>query len=178
MLSKFKVMSLGGGNFATHFQQYRAQSCAPAQIQPSLTEVYEAEIRRLREENHNLRIQHNSIITQLHEVLAQLHQSNAERTLLKQRIAETENIFYNTKKDFWQLTPAARNNKKRRVRQLVAQSVKGLEEIEPIEVRNNFTFSYKQDLRQSLLRSLSLQSQVIVTEDKNYIYTEEPGSKE
>ena len=67
--------------------------------------------------------------------------------LLKQRIAETENVFYNTEKDFWQLTPAARNNKKRRVRQLVAQSVEGLEEFEPIKVSNNFTSSWKIELR-------------------------------
>jgi len=39
MLSKFKVKSVGGGNFVTHFQHNRAQSCAPSQIQPSLTEV-------------------------------------------------------------------------------------------------------------------------------------------
>ena len=78
---------------------------------------------------------------QLNEVLAQLQQANAEGLLLKQRIIETKNVFYYTKKDFWQLTPAARNNKKRRVRQLVAQSVEGLKEFEPIEVRNNFTFS-------------------------------------
>ena len=147
MLSKFKINSVGGGNFVTHFQHNQAQSCAPAQIQPSLTEVYEAEIyiyiyeRRLREENHYLRIQHNSIVAQLNEALAQLQQANAERTLPKQRTAETENVFYNTKKDFWQLTRAARNNKKKRVRQLVAQSVKALEEFEPIEVRNNFNFS-------------------------------------
>ena len=57
---------------------------------------------------------------QLNEVLAQLQQANAEKLLQKQRIIETKNVFYNTKKDFWQLTPAARNNKKRRVRQLVA----------------------------------------------------------
>jgi len=96
MLSKFKVKSVGGGNFVTHFQHNWAQSSAPAQIQPSLTEVYEAEIRRLREEKNYLRIQHNSIITQLNEVVTQLQQANAERKLLKQRIAETENVFYNT----------------------------------------------------------------------------------
>ena len=88
-----------------------------------------------------MRIQHNSIATQLNEVVTQLQQANAEGMLLKQRIAETENVFYNTEKDFWQLTPAARNNKKRRVRQLVAQSVEGLEEFEPIKVSNNFTSS-------------------------------------
>ena len=77
--------------------------------------VYGAEIRCLREGNHYLRMQHNSVITQLNEVVVQLQQANAERTLLKQRIAETENVFYNSKKDFWQLTSAARNNKKRRV---------------------------------------------------------------
>ena len=118
----------------THFQHNRAQSCAPAQIQPSLTEVYEDKISRLCEENHYLRIQHNSIVAQLQLV-------NAERMpLLKQKTAETENVFHNTKKDFWQLTWAARNNKKKRVRQLAAQSVKALEEFEPIEVRNNFNF--------------------------------------
>ena len=141
MLSKFKVNSVGGGNFVTHFQHNQAQSCAPAQIQPSLTDVYEAEIRRLREENHYLRIQHNFIVAQLNEALAQLQQANAERTLPKQRTAETENVFYNTNKDFWQLTRAATNNKKKRVRQLVAQLVKALEEFEPIVVRNNFNFS-------------------------------------
>ena len=140
MLSKFKVKSVSGRSFLTHFQHKRAQSCTLAQTQPSLTEVYEAEIRRLREENHNLRIQHNSIATQLNEVVTQLQQANPEGMLLKQRIAETENVFYNTKQDFWQLTSAARNNKKRRVRQLVAQLVEGLEEFEPIEVHNNFTF--------------------------------------
>ena len=141
MLSKFKVKSAGVGSFVTHFQHNQAQSYAPAQIQPSLTEVYEAEIRRLREENHYLRNQHNSIITQLNDVIVQLQQANAERKLLKQRIAESEKVFYSTKKDFWQLTPAARNTKKRRVRALVTQSVKGQEEFEPIEVRNNFNFS-------------------------------------
>ena len=39
MLSKFKVEPVDGGNFVTHFRHNRAQSCAPAQIQPSLTEV-------------------------------------------------------------------------------------------------------------------------------------------
>ena len=101
MLSKFKVKSVGGGNSVSHFRHNRAQSCASAQIQPSLTKVYEAEIRRHREENHHLKIQHNSIITQLNEVVVQLQQANAERTLLKQRIAEMENVLYNTKKDFW-----------------------------------------------------------------------------
>ena len=96
MLSKFKVKSVGGWNFVTHFQYNQAQSCAPAQIQLSLTEVYEAEIRRPREENHLLRIQHNSIVAQLNEALAELQQANAERTLPKQRTAETENVFYNT----------------------------------------------------------------------------------
>ena len=97
--------------------------------------------RGLWEENHDLRIQHNSFATQLNEVVAQLPQANAEGMLLKQRITETGNVFYNTKMDFWQLTLAARNNKKRRVRKRVAQSVEGLEEFEAIEVRNNFTFS-------------------------------------
>ena len=78
MLSKFKVKSVDGGNFLTHFRHNRAQNYAPAQIQPSLTEVYEAEIRRLREENHYLRIHHNSITTQLNEVVAQLQQSKRE----------------------------------------------------------------------------------------------------
>ena len=141
MLSRFKVKSVSSGNFVTHFQHNQAQSCSPAQIQPSLTELYEAEIRRLREEYHYLRIQHNSVVAQLNEALAQLQQANAERTLPKQRTAEAENVFYNTKNDFWQLTRAARNNKKKRIRQLVAQSVKALEEFEPIEGRNNFNFS-------------------------------------
>ena len=88
MLSKFKVKSISGGSFLTHFQHHWAQSCTLAQTQPSLTEVYEAKIRHLREENHNLRIQHNSIATQLNEVITQLQQANAEGMLLKQRIAD------------------------------------------------------------------------------------------
>ena len=76
MLSKFKVKSVGGGSFLTYFHHNRAQSCTLAQTQPSLIEVYEAEIRRLREENHNLRIRHNSMATQLNEVVAQLQQAN------------------------------------------------------------------------------------------------------
>ena len=123
MLSKFKVKSVGGGSFQTHFYHNREQCCALVPTQPSLIEVYEAEIRRLREENRNLKIQHNTMANQLNEVFAQLQQANAEKLLQKQRIIEAKNVFYNTKKDFWQLTPAARNNKKRRVRQLVAQSV-------------------------------------------------------
>ena len=103
MLSKFKVKSISGESFLTHFQHNRAQSCTLVQTQPSLTEVYEAEIRRLREENHNLRTQHNSIATQLNEVVAQLQQANAERILLRERITVSKNVFYNTKKDFWQL---------------------------------------------------------------------------
>ena len=70
MLSKFKVKSVGGGSFLTYFYHNRAQSCALAQTQSSLIEVYEAEIWRLREENHNLRIRHNSMPTQLNEVVA------------------------------------------------------------------------------------------------------------
>ena len=110
MLSKFKVKSVGGESFLTHFHHNRAQSCTLAQTQPSLKEVYVAEIRRLREENHNLRIRHNSMETQLNEVVAQLQLANAEGMLLKQRIAETENVLYNTEKDFRQLTTGARNN--------------------------------------------------------------------
>ena len=123
MLSKFKVKSVGGGSFQTHFYHNREQSCALVPTQPSLIEVYEAEIRRLREENRNLKIQHNTMANQLNEVLAQLQQANAEKLLQKQRIIETKNVFYNTKKDFWQLTPAARNNKKRKVRQLAFMSI-------------------------------------------------------
>ena len=70
MLSKFKVKSVGGGSFQTHFYHNREQSCALVQTQPSLIEVYEAEIRRLREENRNLKIQHNTMANQLNEVLA------------------------------------------------------------------------------------------------------------
>ena len=46
MLSKFKVKSVGGGSFLTYFHHDRAQSSTLAQTQPSLIEVYEAEIRR------------------------------------------------------------------------------------------------------------------------------------
>ena len=87
MLSKFKVKSVSGRSFLTHFQHKRAQSCTLAQTQPSLTEVYEAEIRRLREENHNFRIQHNSIATQLNEVVTQLQQANPEGIRLCHGIA-------------------------------------------------------------------------------------------
>ena len=70
----------------------------------------------------------------MNEVVAQPLQANAEGLLLKQRITETKNVFYNTKKDFWQLTPATRNNKKRRVRQLVAQSMEGLTNFDKVHL--------------------------------------------
>ena len=100
MLSKFKVKSVGGGSFQTHFYHNREQSCALVQTQPSLIEVYEAEIRRLREENRNLKIQHNTMANQLNEVLAeiQLHKASygkrEQKNLCqsKQSLQNKENI--------------------------------------------------------------------------------------
>ena len=62
----------------------------------------------------------------MNEVVAQLLQANAEGLLLKQRITETKNVFSQHQKGLLAITPATRNNKKRRVRQLVAQSMEGL----------------------------------------------------
>ena len=100
MIRKIKVSSDWFG-CVLFISFHIAKVFSESQVQTSLIEVYEAEIRRLREENHNLRIRHNSMATQLNEVVAQLQQTNAEGLLLKQRITETKNVFYNTKKDFW-----------------------------------------------------------------------------
>ena len=94
MLSKFKVKSVGGGSFLTYFHHNRAQSCTLAQTQPSLIEVYEAEIRRLREENHNLRIRHNSMATQLNEVIAQLQQANLKLCCCDQFIFKSRKMMW------------------------------------------------------------------------------------
>ena len=59
-MSKFKIKSFGDRGFSTHFKHDRAQSLAPTQLQHSLTEVYEAKIRRLLEENYHLRMQQNN----------------------------------------------------------------------------------------------------------------------
>ena len=107
MFSKFKVTS-ASNTYSTHFP---------------LVEVYEAEIRRLRSENEFLKLQYNSLVVQLNEALAQLHRKQAESA-----------PFHSSQKEFFQLSKAARNNKKRRIKDLVIQSVKGLEEFAPIEV--------------------------------------------
>ena len=84
-----------------------------------LIEVYEAEIRRLRGENEFLRHQNNSLVVQLYDTLSQ------ERKKAP---------FYASQKRFFELTKAARNSKKRRIKNLVVQSIKGLQEFVPIEV--------------------------------------------
>ena len=84
-----------------------------------LIEVYEAEIRRLRGENEFLRHQNNSLVVQLNDALSQ------ERKKVS---------FYAQQKRFFELSKAARDNKKRRIKNLVVQSLKGLQEFVPIEV--------------------------------------------
>ena len=71
-----------------------------------LIEVYEAEIRRLRSENDFLRYQNNSLVVQLNVALSQ----------------ERKKASFNaSQKRFFELTKAARNNKKRRI---MVQSLK------------------------------------------------------
>ena len=83
----------------------------------SLIEVYEAEIRRLRGENEFLRHQNNSLVVLLNDAQERKKAS-----------------FNASQKRFFELTKAARNNKKRRIKNLVVQSLKGLQEFVPIEV--------------------------------------------
>ena len=83
----------------------------------SLIEVYEAEIRRLRGENEFLRHQNNSLVVLLNDAQERKKAS-----------------FNASQKRFFELTKAARNNKKRRIKNLVVQSLKGLQESVPIEV--------------------------------------------
>lgn len=106
MFSKFKVTSTPNA-YSTHFP---------------LVEVYEAEIRRLREENKFLRLQLNEALTELRR--------QAEKT-----------SFNTSSKGFFQLTKAARNNKKRRIKNLVIESVKRLEEFVPVEVSSFSPYS-------------------------------------
>ena len=82
-----------------------------------LIEVYEAEIRRLRGENEFLRHQNNSLVVLLNDAQERKKAS-----------------FNASQKRFFELTKAARNNKKRRIKNLVVQSLKGLQESVPIEV--------------------------------------------
>ena len=83
----------------------------------SLIEVYEAEIRRLRGENEFLRHQNNSLVVLLNDAQERKKAS-----------------FNASQKRFFELTKAARNNKKRRIKNLVVQLLKGLHEFVPIEV--------------------------------------------
>ena len=84
-----------------------------------LIEVYEAEIRRLRGQNEFLRHQNNSLVVQLNDALSH----------------ERKKASFNaSQKRFFELTKAARNNKKRRIKNLVVQLLKGLHEFVPIEV--------------------------------------------
>ena len=83
----------------------------------SLIEVYEAEIRRLRGENEFLRHQNNSLVVLLNDAQ---ERKKASCNALQKR--------------FFELTKAARNNKKRRIKNLVVQLLKGLHEFVPIEV--------------------------------------------
>ena len=83
----------------------------------SLIEVYEAEIRRLRGENEFLRHQNNSLVVLLNDAQERKKAS-----------------FNASQKRFFELAKAARNNKKRRIKNLVEQSLKGLQELVPIEV--------------------------------------------
>ena len=83
----------------------------------SLIEVYEAENRRLRGENEFLRHQNNSLVVLLNDAQERKKAS-----------------FNASQKRFFELTKAARNNKKRRIKNLVVQSLKGLQEFVPIEV--------------------------------------------
>jgi len=98
-----------------------------------LAEVYEAEICRLRKENQLL-------VTQLNEALAQLHRKQAENAPFKA-----------SQKAFFELSRAARNNKKRRIRDLVTKSLKGLDEFVPIEVCSFFPLTYFKSHRILLL---------------------------
>lgn len=119
MLSKFKITSVGENSFSSQFKVYPRTNSEPTQV--PLIEVYEAEVRRLRAENNFLKTQYNFMFVQL---------NTAHNQLLQQKMAP----FYSTKKDFWQLGRSGRNKKKRRLRQLVLESVKGLEEFVPLEV--------------------------------------------
>ena len=83
----------------------------------SLIEVYEAENRRLRGENEFLRHQNNSLVVLLNDAQERKKAS-----------------FNASQKRFFELTKAARNNKKRRIKNLVVQSLKGLQEFVTIEV--------------------------------------------
>ena len=84
-----------------------------------LIEVYEAEIRRLRGENEFLRHQNNSLVVQLNDALSQERKKAS---------------FHAQQMRFFELTKAARDNKKRGIKNLVVQSLKGLQEFVPIEV--------------------------------------------
>jgi len=104
MFSKFKITPSSNA-YSTHFP---------------LVEVYKAEIRRLRSENEFLKLQNNSLVVHLNKALAKLDEQHAP--------------FKATQKGFWQLTRSGRNKKKRKIKSLVLESIKGIEEFVPKEV--------------------------------------------
>ncbi|KAL9977207.1 hypothetical protein ACROYT_G014586 [Oculina patagonica] len=82
-----------------------------------LAKVYEAEICRLRNENAFIKQQNNLLLSQLNEVLAQHAPFNASQ------------------KAFFELSRAARCNKKKRIRNLILHLLRGLEESVSIEIK-------------------------------------------
>ena len=104
MFSKFEVTSSSNA-YSTHFP---------------LVKVYEAEISRLRSENEFLKLQNHSLVVQLNEVLAKIDKQHAP--------------FNVTQKGYWPLTRSGRNKKNRKIKSLVLESVKGIEEFVPKEV--------------------------------------------
>ena len=82
--------------------------------------MYEAEIRRLHSKNEFLKLQNNLQVVQLNGAFAKLDKQRAP--------------FNATQKGFWQLTRSGRNIKKRKVKNLVLESVKLFKEFVPKEV--------------------------------------------
>ena len=107
MFSKFKVTS-APNSYSRNFP---------------LVEVYEAEIGRLRRENEFLKVQIRSLVVQLKEALAEIDKQEARNA-----------SFFVSQNGLFQLSKSARNTKKRKIKNVILQSVKELEEFVPIEL--------------------------------------------
>ena len=84
-----------------------------------LIKVYEAESGDWEAKISFLKHQNNSLVVQLNDAHSQVR---------------TKASFNASQKRFFELTKAARNNKKRRIKNLVVQLLKGLHEFVPIEL--------------------------------------------
>ena len=91
-----------------------------------LYEVCNVEINMLRVENEALRFHYQQLNVQV-QTVQQENEQKIEKNAKRQR-------FYNSKKQFWQLSKSARDENRQKIKKLVIQSAAALDEFKPVEV--------------------------------------------